>query len=343
MDPLYLGQLLVLGPLVPAVFLSISVASARLPQQDALLLILCLTLTSVNFLLYGYQQSVFNALVGGMAVYVTFKSRNSIASWMPTAMVCVGIMLFAILFFRFAYAGNRVGFLFGPNTDALFVLLLIMPLELIGKRSHRLLFFTLSILICIFTGSRSAFLFVFLFGILKLPFFSFLERFSPGLLIGFVIISGFLVNFFGIRFLSLLADRELFEARYLGISYYSDLDRFESFNATLDVFMASPIGMFIGIDVEVAEVLNSVHSEPIRLLFSGGFFLFLIVLHFLVKASLKWNDRSGMAASLAFVVVSCVSSGTFSFVYLLLLKTNMVFSWQLKRRKADVALDVNVS
>ena len=34
------------------------------------------------------------------------------------------------------------------------------------------------------------------------------------------------MNLFGTGFLSLLADSGLFEARYLGILYYSDLDRF---------------------------------------------------------------------------------------------------------------------
>ena len=95
--------------------------------------------------------------------------------------------------------------------------------------------------------------------------------------------------------------------------------------------MVGPIDMFIGIDAGLAETLNSIHAEPFRLLFAGGFNFFLILLHFIVKASLKWHDCSGMAASPVSVAVSCFSNGTFSFVFFLLLKTNMVFSWQLKR------------
>ena len=68
------------GPLVPAAFLATRVASTRLVYHDVVLLILALALTSVNFTLYGYQQAVFNALFGGMAVHVIFESKNSIAS-----------------------------------------------------------------------------------------------------------------------------------------------------------------------------------------------------------------------------------------------------------------------
>ena len=68
------------GPLVPAAFLATRVASTRLLYHDVVLLTLALALTSVNFALYGYQQAVFNALFGGMAVHVIFESKNSIAS-----------------------------------------------------------------------------------------------------------------------------------------------------------------------------------------------------------------------------------------------------------------------
>jgi hypothetical protein len=281
---------------------------------------LLMLLLILNWVWVGRIQNVHAIGLATMAIYL-FPPKIESRKYL----VIIGLTLLLALAINSLADYDpliRTAVLFGPNTDASLIILLISPILYSRTRLRLPIYLTLSVLAVFFTQSRSAFILTIPILLLALPRSNHAASEKLGLAFSYSTYIFMLIFSYYIyeNIYSMYENTALDpESRWNFASQAADLDRWTSFWVAKERSFSAWPSILFGSDIlpAVTGATNVVHSELFSSLFGGGIFLFFIISTLLVNNFFRVRSRFSFSYIFCYLFAAGFSTSmlTFPFLY----------------------------
>lgn len=280
----------------------------------------------LNWIITGRIQNVHIIGISAIAIYLfpcKTKSKRIIT-------ISGLIFALALIFLSWGFLldpDSRKTVLFGPNTDAILAIGMMLPILSSQKKWKQILFLVLCFLVVLSTKSRAACIFLIPVLMLFLPFskkFLFkkisknAKKFAAVAVYVFALLAGFAMHT-NIQKIYENSDTEK-ENRWSFLSYASDLDRQEAFKSAEQNFLKNLISIIFGTNIsrEKTGASNVIHSQQWDLLFSGGLINFFLISKILTIYIFLPKNYFNIILIFCFYLAAIFSTTIFSFPFLYL-------------------------
>jgi hypothetical protein len=318
----------ILGVWLPVIYIVHGIVYKKINAYKFSVFLLIIFLLALNWLYIGRIQNVH---VIGLGVLAVFLFPPNIRT--GTTLVLVGISATLILLINSLLEYDesiRSSLLFGPNTDAVLLLLILTPILYSKKKFGIILYLGLASIVILSTQSRGAIALVLPVIFLILPFYrKYLlsnekENFNIASSIFIFIFSILIIYliYMNIEILYILIGLD-FESRWNFLSYASDIDRLSAFLTAQEAAFKSWSSILFGADIlpSITAATNVVHSEIFSVLFGGGFILFLPISTLLMLSIFRTKNRFSIIYVFFYLMASGFSTSILSFPFLFMVNS----------------------
>lgn len=323
---LFINEILnnfLLGIWLPITYIIFGLALKNINKKKLFNTTLILFILSLNWLYVGRLQNVHVIGISVLALYLFPPKFPS-----PSFIVVVGIALTSLIFILRLIESDysiRISILFGPNTDALLLILMLSPILSTVTFKNTLIYLLFSSLIVYSTQSRNALILIIpgllflspsLGRYLRRNIFNKSSLSISSLIYLFIVVFVYIIyQYVELFYLSRVAD---LESRTSFLSVNSDLDRMNAFLIAEKVFKSSWYSVFFGTDILPAVTFsdNVIHSEQFSILFGGGLILFIAISMLLIYSIFNVKSYFSSIYIFFYLFSSGFSTNQFSFPFL---------------------------
>jgi hypothetical protein len=318
----------ILGVWLPVAYIVHGIVYKKINPYKFSVFLLILFLLAMNWLYIGRIQNVHIIGLGVLAVFLFPPNLRT-----GTTFVQVGIIATLILLIKclLEYDENTRSFLlFGPNTDAAILIIILTPILYSKNKFGIMLYLGLTSIAFLSTQSRSALTLIMPVIFLILPFSQkyLLSNVKENINIAssiFIFILSVLITYLiyeNTENLYILSGFDL-ESRWNLASYASDIDRLTSFLTAREVAFKSWSSILFGADIlpSITTVTNVVHSEIFSILFGGGLILFLPISVLLMLSIFRTKNRFSIIYVFFYLIASGFSTSILSFPFLFMVNS----------------------
>lgn len=318
----------ILGVWLPALYIAHGIIFKKININKFTVFILTLSLLVFNWRNIGRIQNVH---VIGLSVLAVFLFPPNVQT--KKLMIMIGILSTFILLTKKLSDNTetmRQTLIFGPNTDAAILIIILTPLVYKTDKINILLYLLLAAVVIFSTQSRSAIL---LIAPIALLIFPFSEKYLLKHDIKFHRISILIIAYTSSMLAIFLTYKNLetlyslsgldLEARWSFASCSSDLDRLAAFMSAQEVAFKNWPSILFGADILplITGASNVVHSEIFSVLFGGGVVLFFPVSILMMKSVFNIKSRFAVIYTVFYLITSGFSTSLLSFPFLFMVSS----------------------